>query len=194
MRVMICVLLALVLLSAPATAAQLLQSGNVAAQNQGTSTRFTLIGDGRYISLSVPSGWKVNAMRNTPPASIVSFNIVDPALPDHGASLGIIVTVQGSDADKVADARGAQDHASMTLGAYKDWTIHAGTREPSHDPALIDADKKLGGATVRLRMAYEPSYARIAMALLNAVLDSIDGATGTYTLHPGEAVRGNPIQ
>ena len=190
---MLRILLALVLLSTPAVAAQLLQPGDVAVQTLDNGTRYTLINETGYAGFTVPGTWQEKTVENTPPSSWVQFHVDGPDLP---CAVGILLMTAGSEAETKAEAVDAKLHAQMTENRYKDWSIYIG---PDPTPGImqgIDAIKPVGGIVMRIRILFTaaPDASGKAVARLDGFLDTVDGGNGPYTLHPNEVVRKKPVR
>ena len=171
------ILFALALLSAPAAAADLLQSGDVAVQSLGDRTRFTLIGDSGHAGFTVPSAWQAGPVPNKPDL-VLGLTVVDPQV--HAAT--IFVSLSALHADD------AKRRNIVVHSRYRNWDI-------VKSGLVIDAEGSVGGVAFHAEAVTLDIMGGAKLeATLDALLDSVDGGTDTYALHPDEIVRRRSIR
>ncbi|HWD26064.1 MAG TPA: hypothetical protein VG387_02770 [Rhizomicrobium sp.] len=182
---MVRVLLALLLLCAPAAAAPRVPLGDTIIRSQGAQTRYTFIRADGNCGFTVPATWDATGhLTNLPEAADATFRIDDPAL--HGpASISVIVTIRPEAMSDMGDL-------PVATGRYKAWTIYTlAPPPPSMTGRFIDAVIRLHGVHVRITGEFPrlPSgNAEHVTALLEAVMDSVAIENKPYAPRPGETI------
>jgi hypothetical protein len=189
-----------VLFAISANAAQTVQTGDVAVQQQGDHVRFTLITAGGYAGFVAAADWQVIAMQSRPPVTVSAFYVPDPA--DNGTrdSTNLAISLFTPGVPKADDAIAAigmaRGSGPVTIESRGEWSIY---RQDAYQGGtlytILDAKSRTADVICGVRLAWphlkghRSDHDARMNALFDATLASISGSVGTYELHLGEIVR-----
>lgn len=193
-------LVILALFAISARAAQPVQIGDVAVEQQGDHVRFTFITAGGFVGFVAGADWGVVGMQSRPPVTGSAFQIPDPA--DNGTpdSTNLVVSLFTPGVPKadaaiaaIGKTRGPGPVTTENRGewtVYRQEAIQGGTRY-----TILDAKARKADVFCGVRLAWphlknhRSDYDAKMNALFDATLASISGGSGTYEVHSGEIVR-----
>ncbi|HEY2071632.1 MAG TPA: hypothetical protein VGG48_18880 [Rhizomicrobium sp.] len=191
---------AFLLTSSGVLAAEPPHTGDVAVQQVANGMRFTIITPHGFVGFDANSSWGVLAMQTKPPVTVTAFQIPDPADDGSPDATNLAVSLYQKDSPEGQDAIASteQKYGMFTIAteSHNDWTVHV--RRTAQDGTIyimLDAQAPRADMVCGVRLAWPQldshaeGYDGKMKTLFLAMLDSIQGKTGAYQVHPGEVVR-----
>jgi len=196
------IVLSLLIGVAACAQAESLQPADVAVQRLADrhAVRFTLITPQGYVGFEAGEAWTVLDMQSHAPITVTAFQIHDPADIGTTDSTNIVVSLFQSDSPQ---AQQAMAMIGKTFGAgpvvteqYRQWTVYRRQAMQQATPyTILDAKAPVADMICGVRMAWphlkghDGGYDAGMEALFRAMLDSVSGGMGAYSLHEKEIVR-----